>query len=412
MSLVKNSFYNILGFAIPTLVAIPALGILARQLGVESFGLFTLAFAIVGYASIFDGGITRAVIREISIFREDQDEQRKIISTASVSVFCLGLFTSLLLILFANNLVIYLKVSSSLILNAYLSFKILAFALPIYLLNQIWLAYLEGHERFANLNIQRTISSIFLAVLPAIFCLIQPTLINAIWGVLIGRVIALLITFYICKDFIISSGFKFYKKTFLRMMKFGGWLTLSNIISPIMVYFDRFVISNIMGASKVAYYSAPAEGVSRLVNIPYALARALFPKLSYSIDASEKKKLEMQSYFLIAAICLPMVIIGILCSEFIMVTWMGANYGGDAAKVLSILLIGFFFNALAQIPYSVLQARGKSKTTALVHAVEIIPYLIILFSFTYKFGVIGTAISWSLRTLVDLILLFLLSRKA
>lgn len=411
MSLVKNSFYNILGFAIPTLVAIPALGILARQLGVESFGLFTLAFAIVGYASIFDGGITRAVIREISIFREDQDEQRKIISTASITVFCLGLFATILLIFFANNLVIYLKVSSTIILNAYLSFKILAFALPIYLLNQIWLAYLEGHERFANLNIQRTISSIFLAVLPAIFCLIQPTLINAIWGLLIGRVIALLITFFICKDFIISSGFKFYKKTFLRMMKFGGWLTLSNIISPIMVYFDRFVISNIMGASKVAYYSAPAEGVSRLVNIPYALARALFPKLSFSIDASEKKKLETQSYFLIAAICLPMVIVGILCSKFIMVTWMGPNYGGDAAKVLSILLIGFFFNSLAQIPYSVLQARGKSKTTALVHTVEIIPYLLILFSFTYKFGVIGTAISWSLRTLVDLILLFLLSRK-
>lgn len=411
MSLIKNSFYNILGFAIPTLVAIPALGILARQLGVESFGIFTLAFAIVGYASIFDGGITRAVIREISIFREDQDEQKKIISTASVSVFCLGLFASLLLILFANNLVIYLKVSSSLILNAYLSFKILAFALPIYLLNQIWLAYLEGHERFANLNIQRTISSIFLAVLPAIFCLIQPTLINAIWGLLIGRLIALLITFFICKDFIISSGFKFYKKTFQRMLKFGGWLTLSNIISPIMVYFDRFVISNIMGASKVAYYSAPAEGVSRLVNIPYALARALFPKLSYSIDASEKKKLEMQSYFLIAAICLPMVIVGILCSKFIMVTWMGQNYGGDAAKVLSILLIGFFFNALAQIPYSVLQAHGKSKTTALVHAVEIIPYLLILFSFTYKFGVIGTAAAWSVRMSVDLILLFVLSRK-
>uniref|UniRef100_UPI00124F8D50 oligosaccharide flippase family protein n=1 Tax=Acinetobacter ursingii TaxID=108980 RepID=UPI00124F8D50 len=64
MSLIKNSVYNIAGFIVPTLVAIPTLGILARQLGVEKFGLFTLAFAVVGYASIFDGGVTRAVIRE------------------------------------------------------------------------------------------------------------------------------------------------------------------------------------------------------------------------------------------------------------------------------------------------------------------------------------------------------------
>ncbi|HDV3897951.1 TPA: oligosaccharide flippase family protein, partial [Escherichia coli] len=70
MSLIRNSFYNIAGFAVPTLVAVPALGILARLLGPENFGLFTLAFALIGYASIFDAGISRAVIREISLYRE------------------------------------------------------------------------------------------------------------------------------------------------------------------------------------------------------------------------------------------------------------------------------------------------------------------------------------------------------
>ncbi|HHU7848382.1 TPA: flippase, partial [Escherichia coli] len=49
MSLIRNSFYNIAGFAVPTLVAVPALGILARLLGPENFGLFTLAFALIGY---------------------------------------------------------------------------------------------------------------------------------------------------------------------------------------------------------------------------------------------------------------------------------------------------------------------------------------------------------------------------
>ncbi|RYL03027.1 hypothetical protein EOL07_25580, partial [Citrobacter freundii] len=35
MSLIKNSFYNLAGFAIPTLIAVPALGYLARVIGVE-----------------------------------------------------------------------------------------------------------------------------------------------------------------------------------------------------------------------------------------------------------------------------------------------------------------------------------------------------------------------------------------
>ncbi|MHB7566952.1 hypothetical protein ACYCNP_10460 [Citrobacter braakii] len=38
---------------LPTLVAVPALGLLARILGEERFGLFTICTAVVGYASIF-----------------------------------------------------------------------------------------------------------------------------------------------------------------------------------------------------------------------------------------------------------------------------------------------------------------------------------------------------------------------
>lgn len=411
MSLVKNSIYNIAGFAVPTLIAIPALGWLARQLGVESFGLFTLAFAIVGYASIFDGGITRAVIREVSIFRNDLSEQCKILSTANVVVLVLGCVGSLLLYFCANNLVNLLKITYENSIQARLSFELLASIIPVFLINQVWLAYLEGHEKFANLNIQKVISSSLIAILPAIFCWYKPSLFYAILGLVVGRYLSLAITFFVCRKMIIQSGIGFNVIVFNRLMVFGGWLTVSNIISPIMVYFDRFVISNIMGASRIAFYTAPAEAVSRLINIPYALSRALFPKLSHSNDLDEKKKLENQSYLLISLVCLPIVIIGCFLAEFILSTWLGSNYAGLAVQVFQILLVGFYFNALAQIPFSLLQADGKSKVTAVIHLFEIIPYVAILLYLTHEFGIVGTAIAWSLRTFVDLILMFILSRK-
>ncbi len=63
MSMIKNSTWNILGVVIPSAIALPTMGVLSRLLGVEQFGLFTLAFAIVGYATLFDAGLSRAVIR-------------------------------------------------------------------------------------------------------------------------------------------------------------------------------------------------------------------------------------------------------------------------------------------------------------------------------------------------------------
>ena len=171
MSLIKNSSYNIAGFVVPTIIAIPALGILARQLGVENFGLFTLAFAIIGYASIFDGGISRAVIREIAVFREDKHEQKRIISTASVLVIFLGIFSSVVLFFGSPFLVDFINVSDINSQNAQFSFKLLALIVPFFLINQVWLSFLEGHEEFANINIQRVISSVLIFLFPLMFCM-------------------------------------------------------------------------------------------------------------------------------------------------------------------------------------------------------------------------------------------------
>jgi len=57
----KGTFLNLIGLVIPSVIAIPAMAVMARMLGVEKFGLFMLAFSLLGYASIFDGGLTRAL---------------------------------------------------------------------------------------------------------------------------------------------------------------------------------------------------------------------------------------------------------------------------------------------------------------------------------------------------------------
>jgi O-antigen/teichoic acid export membrane protein len=411
MSLIKNSVYNLAGFAIPTLIAVPALGFLARVIGVEAFGIFTLAFAIVGYASIFDAGLSRAVIREISMFREDMREQQYIISTAGIVVFVLGLLAAFLLLLSIPHLSSLLKISAGMASEARSCFLMLALIIPVYLLNQVWLAWLEGHENFININVQRSISNSAIAGLPALCCMFTPSLTSAIAGLVIGRLISFLITLVICRKIIFSSGIHFNRATFSRLIRFGGWLTVSNIISPMMVYFDRFVVSNLLGADKIAYYTAPSEGVGRLLNIPAALARALFPKLSYAQDSGERTRLEKQSFLLMSVACIPIVVICLLFAKPLMTLWMGADVGEHSAVILQVLIIGFYFNAIAQIPYSLIQAAGLAKFTAFIHLIEVVPYLVVLYFLTLHFGLLGTAIAWTGRVAIDALLLNIVAKK-
>ncbi|WP_448684274.1 flippase [Enterobacter cloacae] len=411
MSLVKNTFWNLSGYIIPSLIAIPALGYLARVLGPERFGLFTLAVALVGYASIFDAGLTRAVIREVSFYRDKEEEIKKVISNSTLILVVMGMIGGISIFLSAEHLVILLKVGAIYKKEVIYSIELLGITIPLFLLNQVWLGILEGLEQFKKLNIIKSFNSSFIAGFPAIFVMFKTDLIFAVMGLLLARITSLMFTFYACKKHVVSSGVKIDKITSLRLLRYGGWITISNIVSPLMTYLDRFFISNITGAANVAFYTAPSEGVQRLTIIPGALSRAVFPKLSRYTDSNEKKKQQALAYLLMGIAIFPLCLIGVSFSQEILTLWMGEAYGGLSATILQILLVGFFFNCIAQIPFSAIQAAGHSRTTALLHICEVMPYLILLYSFIHLYGILGAALAWSIRTTIDCLALVVLSKR-
>lgn len=411
MSLIKHSALNVAGNFIPALVSLPAYGYLARALGVEFFGIYTLAIIVVGYAGIFDAGLTRAIIREIAIYRENKVEQRKIIACGTISVSFFGLIAMFIMLTFAPKIVSLLNISLEKQAEAISAISVLALTIPIFLLNQVWLSILEGSESFLQLNIQRSIGSLFIAGVPVLLVFLENGIISAVIGLFIARLITLMMSAIMVRKEIYSAGIKFDFLVFKRLITFGGWSALTGIISPVMVYFDRFILANMLGAKSVAFYSAPAELISKGLIIPSALARSIFPKLAVADSEHEKNELKRVGYKLIFSVCGLGTLLGLFLSKTVMTIWMGDEFSGEPVLVLQILLVGFFFNSLAQIPFADIQAKGESKITAFVHLLEIIPYTIILFWLIDCFGVVGAALAWTCRVLVDFILLNYLSRS-
>lgn len=411
MSIIKNSIWNLVGYVIPSLVAIPALGYMAHKLGPELFGIYTIAIAVVGYAGIFDMGLTRAITREIAIYRNNSTERKKIIASATVFLLALSTLGGCLVQIFSASIVHFLNITAADFVDINNSFKLLALTIPIFLLNQLWIAILEGDEKFKAVNIQKSFSSTFIAGMPALFVIFDGTLLSAIAGLLISRIISLLIAFLLVRNEIVQSGMRLDLVTFKRLIFFGGWITVSNIISPAMVYFDRFIISNMLGARHVAYYSGPSEAIARLGILPAAVGRAIFPKLSCAGHKDELKRNMTVSWLLMFAVCAPVVIIGIVFAENILHLWLGTSYAAHSKNILIILLVGFLFNALAQVPFTAIQSAGKAKITALLHCVEIIPYFVMLYFFVQHYGLIGVAFAWSIRVIVDWIILTIISQS-
>jgi O-antigen/teichoic acid export membrane protein len=91
--------------------------------------------------------------------------------------------------------------------------------------------------------------------------------------------------------------------------------------------------------------------------------------------------------------------------------WAGAEYGRESTLPFYILAAGWMLNIIAYVPYMLLMAYGRSDMVARIHLSELLPYLVGVALLTYYFGVIGAAIAWSLRTLVDTLLFVLIARR-
>ena len=94
-----------------------------------------------------------------------------------------------------------------------------------------------------------------------------------------------------------------------------------------------------------------------------------------------------------------------------MVLWMGPVFAGMSATILVVLLVGFVFNSLAQVPFASIQSRGYARITAYIHLFELVPYLAMLFYLIKGYGLLGAAYAWTIRMAVDYVLLSLFDKR-
>src|SRR5205823_1829296 len=78
------------------------------------------------------------------------------------------------------------------------------------------------------------------------------------------------------------------------LLRFGGWVTVTALVSPLMVVLDRFAIGGVLGPKSVAHYSVPFQLAERTTLIPNALTFALLPRMS-AAGVEERRTLAIEA---------------------------------------------------------------------------------------------------------------------
>lgn len=418
MSLRRNTLWNLAGTGLPLLLGAVTIPYLIKQIGVESFGILTLVWALIGYFSLFDFGLGRALTQQVAAARSAglHASLPGLVKTGLWFTAATGLVGGLILAVLANQLALHwLNVSVSLQPSTANALLIAAVGIPLTTVTTGLRGILEAYEDFRVVNLLRMGLGAANFGLPALSVMfLGDSLVWMVVSLIVARAMVLLAHVWQVHQKLPQGWVtaKFSKGNMHQLLSFGAWMTISNIISPLMVTADRFVISGVLGASLVAYYTVPFEALIRVLVIPGALTSALFPRLAAAITKNpvEARRLYRNSLMTITVVLVPICMVIALGSKWGLSLWLGEDFATNAWTTVSIMALGLLFNGIAHVPFAAIQATGNARTTAFIHVSELILYIPLLFVCLKAYGVVGAPIAWSIRVFVDLIALLIVAK--
>lgn len=408
MSIRRNTFYNLVGSFFPLLSSLITIPLYIGLIGEDRYGILAIIWLLLGYFGLFDLGLGRATAQSIATRRDSSDKERaQVFWTALLLNLGLGVLGGLLVwpifCLFFDNI---FKVDEALRPEIYHAIPWLILALPMAIFSGTLTGALQGRERFFELNLISMMGALIFQILPLIVAqYISVELGILLPAVLFARFFTLLALFGQCKRHIaLGYPISFHHTKAKLLLRFGGWVTITSFVGPMMVILDRIIIGSVLGAKSVTYYTVPFQLAERTALIPSSLTTALFPRFS-AVTLSEQKVLADEAMNILIVTMTPIIAICILFIKPFLLWWVGVEFAHESVLVGQVVLIGFWVNGFARVPFALLQARGKPGLIAKCHLIELLPYFVLLYFALNNLGLLGASLVFTFRVFIDFILL-------
>lgn len=416
--MIRNTVINLLGQGSPGLVALLTVPLLVRGLGTDRFGALALIWVTINYFNLLDLGLGRALVKLVAdrLGGKERHEIAGLAGTALLLMAGLGVVGAIVLGVGAPWLVArVLHVPAGLAREMERSFLLIALSLPLVLTASGLRGMLEAYQRFDLVNAVRIPLTLFTFVGPVLVLPFSRSLVAVAVILVAARVIAWAAQLALCLRYIpdLSRGFSVRLSGARPLLRFAGWLGVSNVIGPLLLYIDRFFLAAMVSVAAVAYYTTPFEVVTQLWFVPRAVVEVLFPALGVLLVAEPGRAGRLYGRAMLAtvAILLPICLLILLFARPGLALWLGPDFAANSTLVAQILAIGLLVNSIGLVATAVIQAADRPDLTAKLHMIELPLYVVYLPVLIQSFGWTGAAFAWLLRVTLSAVILTWLARR-
>jgi O-antigen/teichoic acid export membrane protein len=407
--LLSGTLWNALGRGLPLLLALALTPVLVHQMGIDRWGLFTLALALVGVFGVFDLGLGAALTRALStrIGAGEEEGAAELAGAVMTALVLVG--SAIAAIAFAGVPYLVqrlLNTPPELQAEATLAFRVLCLAVPLVVLNAALWGTLAAYQRFRAAN---------LVTIPvSTFYYLGPVLVLLVWQSLVGVILVLIaarIANTLSYGWLARRDLKGLRPRLPRwslvgpLVRMGGWMSASGLLTQALLYADRFLIGALLTLAAVAFYATPLDLVMRMWILPVAVAHALLPAMASSYAAHPEittSLLRRGGLMMMAAVLPACMVLEALGPELLRL-WLGMEFATGGGRVLEILAVGIFFSCFAWAPGALLDAIGRPDVNAKLQVAQALVFLPLSAAGLVWMGIEGAAYAWAARCAADAI---------
>jgi O-antigen/teichoic acid export membrane protein len=380
------------------LIATP---LLVASLGVEQYGIYSLAIALIGSLGIVHVGFGDAVTKYVSEFRGNDDLERieRLLRTA-IALFSLLGAVVLGVVWLTSPLVVRAlpALGSAETVTAVRLLWLVAIAVFLRLLEVVYSSALRGYERYdllAKIGVGINVTTVAAAVIIAMLTKSVP-LIVASAVLLIG--VSALVHYWTFRS---VTGFRTLMPAIdgcsaRQLMAFSKYSWLQGAGGTMFNYFDRVLIGATLGAVPLGYYAICMQLAQQVQGLTAAGLNFLFPAMSSAFARNDRYRARFIYRFGLAtnaAVAVALAFPLIFFSSFILTVWVGASIAAEVGVVLAILALAHLILAMNVTAHYTLIAAGRIRLVALTNLAAGIIMLMALPALLSIMGLLGAGVA-------------------
>lgn len=398
---ITNSIASFIGFLFMPIAAFIITPLALSQLGDVQYGIYAIFFTIITLLNFLDFGLSYASIRFITeAYELKQFSVMRRIINMNVTIFMiLTTVITVLSLFFLNPFVSILNIPEEFIFTTKIGFILTMIAVGAFLIASSYRAVLQAYQRYIIINVVN-IALIFITTVLTLLTLYYIPRLDILVGILaLNNTLNVFIFVVIIKRLVPLYHFRFTFdiELFKKIFNFSGLTFIIMISYQILVQFDKFFISSMLGPAQLTRYSIPINITTRMRDSIANINNVLFP-LATQLHAGNKKDELIILYQKVTKInMIGLVAMGVplfVYSDKIISLWIGEEYVDPVSLLLKLGVIGYSFYTLTSIPAQLLGALDLQKKNMYFHLSFTITNVILLFILVPDYGIIGAAFAF------------------